>query len=71
MVSVDVKPKVSIFSIDRPQESAVERGSARRLASKGQESAVVSQTNIATVSEATLMKPPRDGLERRWAFPCV
>ena len=31
--------------------------------------AVVSQTNIGTVSEATSGKLLRDGVERIWAFP--
>ena len=30
--------------------------------------AIVNQTNIGTVSKATLGKPLRDGVERIWAF---
>ena len=47
----------------------VKRGSARRSSLKGRERAIVSQTNIGTVSKATLGKLPRDGVERIWAFP--
>ena len=36
---------------------------------KGRERAIVNQTNIGTVSEATLGKLLRDGVERIWAFP--
>ena len=41
-------------SIDRLEERGVERGSARRSSVKGREKAIVSQTNIGTVSMATL-----------------
>ena len=50
------------------KERGVERGSARRSSLKGRERAIVSQTNIGTVSKATLIKL-RDGVERIWAFP--
>ena len=33
------------------------------------ERTIVSQTNIGTVSKATLGKLLRDGVERIWAFP--
>jgi len=42
--------------IDRLEERGVERGSARRSSLKGRERAIVSQTNIRTVSKATLGK---------------
>ena len=43
-------------TIDRLEERGVERGSARRYSLKGRERAIVSQTNIGTVSKATLGK---------------
>ena len=55
-------------TIDRLEERGVERGSARRSSLKGRETAIVNQTNIGTVSKATLGKPLRDGVERIWAF---
>ena len=36
---------------------------------KARERAIVSQTNIRTVSKATLGKLLRDGVERTWTFP--
>ena len=39
--------------IDRLEEGGVGRGSARRSSLKGRERAIVSQTNIGTVSKAT------------------
>ena len=46
-------------------ERGVERGlSARRSSLKGREKAIVNQTNIGTVSWATLGKLLRDGVER-------
>ena len=56
-------------TIDRLEERGVERGSARRSSLKGRERAIVNQTNIGTVSKATLGKLLRDGMERIWAFP--
>ena len=47
--------------IDRLEERGVERGSVRRSSLKGRERAIVSQTNIGTVSKATLGKL-RDGV---------
>ena len=55
-------------TIDRLEERGVERGSARRSSLKGRERAIVNQTNIGTVSMATLGKLLRDGVERIWAF---
>ena len=46
--------------IDRLEERGVERGSARRSSLTGRERASVSQTNIGTVSKATLGKLPRE-----------
>ena len=49
-------------TIDRLEETGVERGSAKRSLLKGRERAIVSQTNIRTVSNL------RDGVKRIWAF---
>ena len=54
--------------IDRLEERGVERGSARRSSLKGRERATGSQTNVGTVSKATLWKLLRDGVEGIWAF---
>ena len=43
-------------TVDRLEERGVERGSARRSSLKGRERAIVNQTNIGTVSKATLGK---------------
>ena len=48
-------------TIHRLEERGVERGSAGRPSLKGRERAIVSQTNIGTVSKATLGKLLRDG----------
>ena len=53
---------------DRLDERGVERESARRSSLKGRERAIVSQTNIVTVLNATLDKHLKDGVERIWAF---
>ena len=55
--------------IDCLEERGVERGSARQSSFKERERAIVNQTNIGTVSKATLGKRPRDGVERLCAFP--
>ena len=55
-------------TIDLLEEGGMKRGSARRSFLKGRERAIVSQTNIGTVSKATLGKLLRDGVERIWAF---
>ena len=52
-------------TIHRLEERGVERGSGRRSPLR----AVVNQTNIGTVSNATLGKHLRDGVERIWVFP--
>ena len=57
-VSVDVKQH---FNNDKKEERGVERGSARRSSLKGRARAIVSQTNIGTVSKAKLGKLLRDG----------
>ena len=44
---------------DHLEKRGVERGSARRSSLKERERAIVNQTNVATVSEATLGKPER------------
>ena len=56
-------------TIDRLEERGVERGSAGRSSLNGRERAIVNQTNMGTVSKATLRKLLRDGVERIWAFP--
>ena len=50
-------------TIDRLEERGVERGNARRSSLKGRERAIVNQTNIGTVSKATLGKLLRDELD--------
>ena len=47
----------------------MEKGSARRSTLTGRERAIVNQTNIGSVSSATLGKLPRNGVERVWTFP--
>ena len=47
-------------TIDRLEETGVERGSTRRSSLKGRERVFASQTNIGTVSKATLGKLPRE-----------
>ena len=49
---------------DHLEERGVERGSARRSSLKGWERANINQTNIGTVSKATLGKLLRDAVER-------
>ena len=58
-------------TIGRLEEKGVERESARRSSTKRRERAIVNQTNIGSVSKATLGKLLRDGVERIWAFPSV
>ena len=55
-------------TIDRLEKRGVERGSARRSSLKGRERAIVNQTNLGTVSKATLGKLLRDGVGRLLAF---
>ena len=43
-------------TVDRLEERGVDRGSSRRPSLKGRERAIVRQTNIGTVSKATLGK---------------
>ena len=50
-------------TINHLEERSVERALKRR------ERAIVNQTNIETVSKATLGTFLRDGVERVWAFP--
>ena len=50
------------------EERGVERGGSRQSSLKGRERAIVNQTNIGTVSKATLGKILRDRVERIWAF---
>ena len=51
-------------TITRLKERSVERGSARRSSLKGREMAIANQTNIGTVSRATLGRLLGDGVER-------
>ena len=55
-------------TIDRLEDRGVESGSTRRSSFKGRERAIVNQTNIRTVSKATLGKSLRYWMERIWAF---
>ena len=56
-------------SIDRLKERGVETGNGRHSTLQGRERSVFNQTNIGTVSRATLGRLLRDGAERVWAFP--
>ena len=56
-------------SIYRLKERGVEKGSGRHSTLQGRERSVFNQTNIGTVSRATLGRLLRDGAERVWAFP--
>ena len=56
-------------STDRLEERGVEKGSGRHSTLQGRERSVFNQTNIGTVSRATLGRLLRDGAERVWAFP--
>ena len=56
-------------SIDRLKERGVEKESGRHSTLQGRELSVFNQTNIGTVSRATLGRLLRDGAERVWAFP--
>ena len=47
----------------------VERGRARWSSLEGRERAIIIQTNIGTVSRATLRERLRDGMECTWALP--
>ena len=63
------RDKPEHHSIDRLKEREVEKGSGRHSILQGQERSVFKQTNIGTVSMATLERLLRDGAERVWAFP--
>ena len=52
-------------STDRRKERGVEKGSGRHSTLQGRERSVFNQTNIGTVSRATLGSP----LRNVWAFP--
>ena len=56
-------------SIDRLKERGVEKRSGRHSTLRGRQRSVFNQTNIGTVSRATLRRLLRDGAERVWAFP--
>ena len=58
-------------STDRLKERGVEKESGRHSTLQGRERSVFNQTNIGTVSRATLGRLLRDGVERVWAFPSV
>ena len=51
-------------TIDRLEERGLKRGSALKTILKGRERAIISQTNIGTVSKATFGKLLRDVVER-------
>ena len=56
-------------SIDCPKERGTEKGSGRHSTLRSRERSVFNQTNIGTVSRATLGRLLRDGTERVWDFP--
>ena len=56
-------------TVDRLRERGVKRGSGRKSELKGRERGTINQTNIGTVSRATVRRLLRDGTERIWAFP--
>ena len=56
-------------STDRLKERGVEKGSGQHSTLGGRERSVFNQTNIGTVSRATLGRLLRDGAERVWVFP--
>ena len=56
-------------TVDRLRERGVKRGSGRKSELKGRERGTLNQTNIGTVSRATVRRLLRDGTERIWAFP--
>ena len=56
-------------STDRLKERGVEKRNGRHSNLRGRERSVLYQTNIGTVSRATLGRLLRDGAERVWAFP--
>ena len=51
------------------KERGVEKGSGRHSTLRGRERSMFNETNIDTVSRATLGRLLRDGAERVWAFP--
>ena len=55
-------------TVNHLEERGAERRNARYSSLKGWEIAIVSQTNIGTISKAMLGKLQRDGVERIWAF---
>ena len=55
-------------SIDHLKERVVEKESGRHSILQGRERSVFNQTNISTVSKATIGRLLRDGAERVWAF---
>ena len=55
-------------TINHLEERGVERGSAKQSSLEGRERDIINQTNIGTVSKATLGKLLRDGVEYIWTF---
>ena len=55
-------------TIDNLEERGAERGSDRQSPLKGQERAIISRVNIASVSMAMFGKLLTDGVERIWTF---
>ena len=56
-------------STDRLKERGVLKGSPRHSTLRGCKRSVLNQTNIGTISRATLGRLLRDGTEHAWAFP--
>ena len=56
-------------STDRLKKRGVEKGSSRYSTVRGLERSVFNQTNICTVSRATLWRLLRNGSVRVWTFP--
>ena len=54
-------------TIDRLEERGFEKGSASRSSLNGRKRAIVNQTNTGILSEETLEKLLRDGVQRLWA----
>ena len=56
-------------TVDRLKERGIRQGSARWSTLRGNNRAMMNQTNIGTVSRITLKRLLQDGLERLWVFP--
>ena len=58
-----------IMDESEEEKGIVESGGAQQILSKSRERAIVSRTNIGTVSKAKWRKLLRDRVERIWASP--